>query len=132
MKKKNLFGAFACAVLLSACGSSKSAIDYAAPEEQGLNIQKITDESSNTVLGSSTETASTKKGGFWGTLGSITKMDNFALSSRGGCRNAKYYWGILPTSLGVMMEISISRIILMVTIHRLEPRMPMQVASFAN
>ncbi len=93
MKKKNLFGAFACAVLLSACGSSKSAIDYAAPEEQGLNIQKITDESSNTVLGSSTETASTKKGGFWGTLGSITKMDNFALSSRGGCRNAKYYWG---------------------------------------
>ena len=61
MKKKNLFGAFACVVLLSACGSSKSAIDYAAPEEQGLNIQKITDESSNTVLGSSTETASTKR-----------------------------------------------------------------------
>lgn len=94
MKKKNLFGTLVCAALLAACGSSKSALDYAAPEEQGLNIQKITDENSNTVLGSSTEGVANSKGNIFGGLfGSITKADNFALSSRGGCRAAKFYWG---------------------------------------
>jgi len=80
------------AMLLNSCGSSKSVMDYAAPEEQGLNIQKITDESSNTVLGSGTAEGGAKKGWFAG-LANFAKGDNFALSTRGGCRSAKYYWG---------------------------------------
>ena len=33
------------------------------------------------------------KGWFAGLVTSFAKGDNFALSTRGGCRSAKYYWG---------------------------------------
>lgn len=97
MMKKKIYSwgmlTIACAAFMSSCGSSKSAIDYAAPEEQGLNIQKITDETSNSVLGSGTESPS-KKGGGLGFMGAFPLgKENFALTSRGGCRAAKYYWG---------------------------------------
>lgn len=95
--KKIYLGTIALSVaLLTSCGSSKVVLDTAAPEEQGLNIQKITDESSNTVLGSTTQLAGNKRAG--GYLGSylsavIPSVSNFALTSRGGSRDAKYYWG---------------------------------------
>ncbi|MBQ4294803.1 MAG: PD40 domain-containing protein, partial [Prevotella sp.] len=88
-----LFGA----LVLVSCGGSKAVVDTAAPEEQALNIQKITDESSNTVLGASTSLVSGKKGGLWSSLAgmatSVTAPANFAISTRGGCKSAKYYWG---------------------------------------
>ena len=90
MKKLALFSFVLVVGLLSSCGSSKGVIDYAAPEEQGLNIQKITDENANSVLGASTELRKGNKGS--GLFSNITKTDNFALSSRGGCKSAKYYW----------------------------------------
>ena len=74
---------------VTSCGSSKGVVDYAAPEEQGLNIQKITDENSNTVLGSGTSFAGS---GALGRLANLAKGNDFALSSRGGCRSAKFYW----------------------------------------
>ena len=98
MKKFNLGIIAFVAIVFTSCGGSKVVIDTAAPEEQGLNIQKITDESSNTVLGSRTASISSKRaGGLLGALyggynGSILNS-NFALSARGGCRDAKYYWG---------------------------------------
>lgn len=39
-----------CILSLSACGSGKF-LDLYAPEESGLNVMKITDEASNSVIG---------------------------------------------------------------------------------
>ena len=83
-------------VLFTSCGGSKVVIDTAAPEEQGLNIQKITDESANTVLGSRTESnGGRQKIGLGVLLGSfsVPSVSNFAISTRGGCRDSRYYWG---------------------------------------
>lgn len=79
-RKISFLGALALGTLmLTSCGGGKSVIiDYSVPEEQGLNIQKITDENTNTVIGAST----TKKFYY-----------NFTLSQWGGCRDAKFFWG---------------------------------------
>lgn len=93
MRKKLFLGAIAMGtLLLSSCGSSKAVIDYAAPEEQGLNIQKITDENANTVLGSTTSISKNGRGGFLLAAYNSIKSD-FAITTRGGCRSAKYTWG---------------------------------------
>lgn len=60
------------------CGGPKTLSSY-APEESGLNIMKITDESSNTVLGPSS-------------LLSLGKGTRFAASKTGGSKESKYYW----------------------------------------
>lgn len=53
MKKESLqcFVAVVSAVVLSSCGTSKVYMEAFAPEEQSLNLVKITDESSNSILG---------------------------------------------------------------------------------
>ena len=85
--KKILFSAIAVgSVLLTSCGSSKGVVDYSAPEEQGLNIQKITDENSNSVLGSVTTSGGLKN------FADLARISDFAITSRGGCRNSKIFW----------------------------------------
>lgn len=78
-KKMSIFGALALGTLIFvSCGGGKSVVvDYSAPEEQGLNIQKITDESSNSVFGHAT----------------FTKSSDFTLIRFGGCKDAKFFWG---------------------------------------
>ncbi len=92
MKKIIFAQSLICVMFLSSCGGSKVVLDTSAPEEQGLNIQKITDENSNTVLGSGTQLAS-KRGGFLSSLTSALPTSNFALSTKGGSKSSKYYWG---------------------------------------
>ena len=67
-----------CVASLSACGSSKY-LDMFAPEESGLNVMKITDESSNSVIGNIRTT--------------LIGKGNFAYTTIGGCKNSKTYWG---------------------------------------
>ena len=67
-----------CVASLSACGSSKY-LDMYAPEESGLNVMKITDESSNSVIGNIRTT--------------LIGKGNFAYTTVGGCKNSKTYWG---------------------------------------
>lgn len=80
MKKNNSL--YTCAILLStfllsSCGSSQY-LDLYAPEESGLNVMKITDESSNTVMGN-------------GSVKFVIKKD-FTLSNYAGCQSAGFYW----------------------------------------
>ncbi|MBQ8673343.1 MAG: PD40 domain-containing protein [Bacteroides sp.] len=76
--KKILFGMMAVsAMVLTSCGGGQF-MDLYAPEESGLNVMKITDETSNTVLGPST--------GAW------LRPAAFAASTTGGCKDAKFYW----------------------------------------
>lgn len=67
-----------CVASLSACGSSKY-LDMYAPEESGLNVMKITDESSNSVIGNIRI--------------NLIGKGNFAYTTVGGCKNSKTYWG---------------------------------------
>lgn len=54
MKKIQLFAAAGMiAALTASCGSSKGYLDNFSPEESALNLVKITDESTNTVLAGS-------------------------------------------------------------------------------
>ena len=100
--KKNLLrnGIMMCCVAsLAACGSSKY-LDMYAPEESGLNVMKITDESSNSVIGNVRST--------------FIGRNDFAYSTIGGCKNSKTYWGtdrllnISPdgTELGYVSDIN--------------------------
>lgn len=79
--KKNvlIFGAMALMTMffVSCGGGKKIVLDYSAPEEQGLNIQKITDENANVVVGNGTQ----KKFSY-----------NFPTSRVGGCKEMKFYW----------------------------------------
>lgn len=70
-----------CILSLSACGSGKF-LDLYAPEENGLNVMKITDEASNSVIGNNSA----------GGLGFLAK-GNFASTTIGGCKNSNVYWG---------------------------------------
>lgn len=78
MKKLTLLSFLAVSMVLFSCGGPKTLASY-APEESGLNIMKITDESSNTVVGPAA--------GF-----GIGKGVFFAASKTGGSKEAKYYW----------------------------------------
>ena len=83
MKKKSVLGkgmVVACIFLLSSCGSSKYLNMY-APEESGLNVMKITDESSNSVLGNRS----------FGAMGMLGKT-GFAATTVGGCKSSNIYW----------------------------------------
>ncbi|CCZ48034.1 wD40-like protein [Bacteroides sp. CAG:661] len=81
MKRKE-FGNFAllsmCLLFMGSCGASKF-MDMTAPEESGLNVMKITDESSNSVMGNAR-------------MNFIMK-NSFAYSTVGGCKNSNIYWG---------------------------------------
>ncbi|WP_394332300.1 TolB family protein, partial [Bacteroides timonensis] len=70
-----------CILSLSACGSGKF-LDLYAPEESGLNVMKITDEASNSVIGNNSA----------GGVGFLAK-GNFASTTIGGCKNSNVYWG---------------------------------------
>ena len=69
-----------CAISLSSCGS-KQFLEAYAPEESGLNVMKITDETANTVLG-------------LGTYGGLTSFGkkNIAMLQLGTCREANFTW----------------------------------------
>ena len=79
MKRKE-FGNFAllsmCLLFMGSCGASKF-MDMTAPEESGLNVMKITDESSNSVMGNAR-------------MNFIMK-NSFAYSTVGGCKNSNIY-----------------------------------------
>lgn len=77
MRKIKTIGFSALVLLLCSCTATKKYLESYAPEEGGLNVQKITDESSNTVLGPGTY------------AGNAT---SFASSSLGGSKAAKFYW----------------------------------------
>lgn len=66
-------------ILLVSCGTSKNLLDAYVPEESALNLQKITDETSNSVLGPNIYYSQPVK--------------SFAASEFGGSRKAKLYWG---------------------------------------
>ncbi len=76
MKSKQLLWHFFLVLILCSCGS-KTFMESYAPEESGLNVMKITDETNNTVLGCATY------GGFKGL---------FAGAALGGSKSEKYYW----------------------------------------
>ena len=59
--------------LLESCGTPKYMANY-APEESGLNLMKITDETANTVLGNKSNTYYNQN------------------ANIGGCRNADFSW----------------------------------------
>jgi Tol biopolymer transport system component len=73
-------------LVLSSCGSKKF-LDSYAPEESGLNVMKITDESSNTVFGHRC----------FGSISTFGKQ-TFALSINGGCKKAGFYWNTFRCS----------------------------------
>ena len=77
MKKLTLLSLVAVALLFTACGGPKNLLSY-APEETGLNIMKITDESTNTVLGPVVYS------------GAVGKL--FAMTTWGASRESKYFW----------------------------------------
>ncbi len=58
MKYGSIFTFALCAILVSSCGVSKKASDVYVPEEIGLNVQKLSDESKNSVLSHVRSTAS--------------------------------------------------------------------------
>ena len=77
MKKNiSLLASVVSVLLLTGCGTTKF-LDTYAPEESSLNVQKITDESSNSVLGCRT-------------FGSF--VGAFAASSYAGSKEEKFYW----------------------------------------
>lgn len=79
-KRDRVLVSISALILLVSCGTSLKldALDTYVPEESGLNLQKITDETSNSVLGPS--------------IGSSIRT-SFAASDYGGSRNTKLYWG---------------------------------------
>lgn len=79
--KKLLCFLGACTLLLSSCGGPKNLSSY-APEESGLNIMKITDESSNSVLGPQI-------------YGAIAKGVRYAATDFGGSKENKIYWSTI-------------------------------------
>lgn len=79
MKKCLKIAALAlCAAVMAPNAQAKKFDEMLTPEETGLNVQKITDENNNSVLGSSSYR------GFSG---------SFALGTWGGCKAAKFFWG---------------------------------------
>ena len=78
MKKITLLSLAVAALVSASCGGTKNLQSY-APEETGLNIMKITDESSNSVLGPLVYSSN------------INKM-LFAASKFGSSKETKYYW----------------------------------------
>mgnify|MGYP007070209149 FL=1 len=77
MKIFRLLGVVATAAAVFSCGGSKITLDSFVAEESGLNIQKITDESKNSVIGHNFTNAPSA----------------FGKSSLGGCRKLGMYWG---------------------------------------
>ena len=77
MKLFNYFGIFAAVATAISCGGAGITLDSYVAEESGLNIQKITDESKNAVIGNN----------FTNT------PQDFGKTSIGGCRKQGMYWG---------------------------------------
>lgn len=93
MKNRKVFLgvlAAACAVSFSSCGSGKY-LEMYSPEESSLNVMKITDEASNTVMGSmSVNMVANRLTSYRMAYGGGS---SFAISNRGGCKDANFYWG---------------------------------------
>lgn len=77
MKALKLFGFFAAFAAVISCGGPTYTTDSYVAEESGLNIQKITDESKNAVIGNTFSNAPA----------------NFANSSIAGYKKGGMYWG---------------------------------------
>lgn len=86
-------------VAMSANVYAKKFEDAVTPEETGLNVQKITDESSNTVYGHTSKTglfAKFKSGSIGGSLFGSKKSGgsgNVAMTAQGCCSAAGMTWG---------------------------------------
>lgn len=80
MKSSSLLTAIVSSFVLGSCQTTQYLESY-APEEGGLNVMKITDESANTVLGPTTAV--------------LSSGDSFASSSKGGSKAAKFYWSTM-------------------------------------
>lgn len=81
-KGKWLLGLVVLLTMLTSCGSKKTIVTY-TPEESGLNMVKITDESKNSVLAS-------------GQSRSILKY-NFSNSTLAGSSKQRFMWGTTRT-----------------------------------
>lgn len=77
MKILNCVGIFAAFAAVMSCGGAGITLDSYVAEESGLSIQKITDESKNSVVGNTFTS---------------TPM-NFGRTSIGGCKKQGMYWG---------------------------------------
>ncbi|MDE6382965.1 MAG: hypothetical protein K2K79_01290 [Paramuribaculum sp.] len=84
--KKMLAAGFCCILLLSGCSTKKKVVymELTAPEERGLNLVKITDESSGNVIG--------------GTSYYMGSNDRTYAQKRvsGFCNDANYTWTTYP------------------------------------
>ena len=85
--------------LMTTCGSAKTYMDTFAPEESALNLVKITDESSNSVLAGTAGNFQASKsafGGIGGTLsGAISSLrgsTGFGRSTMGVFADKKFAW----------------------------------------
>lgn len=83
---KNCFLLSFYVLFMASCASNKY-LDMAAPEESGLNLMKITDESSNSVMGNAK-------------LNFVMK-NTFAYTTVGGCKNSNIYW-----ATGYLLDVS--------------------------
>lgn len=82
MSKNALIVAVALSALcLASCGSSKKGLDTYVPEETGLNVQKLSDETKNSILSN-------------GRVGvkDIKNLKTFAASTFGGLRKSAILW----------------------------------------
>lgn len=78
MKKCLKIAALAlCAAVMTPNAQAKKFVEMLTPEETGLNIQKITDENNNSVMGS---------------ISYRGLPSNFTLSQMGGCKESKFSW----------------------------------------
>ena len=85
---KKLFMLAIAAMFIVSCGVAKKStfLETYSPEESGLNMMKITDENSNTILGSGSEVKSNIK-----VIGKIA-VDDFAATTKGGSKKINFYW----------------------------------------
>lgn len=89
MRIVNFLVVVTASIVLLSCGSSSSVSSKAfleaySPEESGLNVMKITDETSNTILGSSSTVLTGPSAN--------NSFVNFAYSIRGGAKVLGFTW----------------------------------------
>ena len=83
MKYYSLLIIALCAACVSSCGLlSKKSQDAYVPEETGLNVQKLSDETKNSVLSHSLEGVK-----------DVKNLTSFAVSAYGGLRKSGVIWG---------------------------------------
>ncbi|MBQ0024485.1 MAG: PD40 domain-containing protein [Bacteroidales bacterium] len=85
MKTKHILFIAILAVITASCGSGKEFLETYSPEEGGLNMMKITDENTNSILGASV-------GNVFSAREVSIKNMKFAFSTQGGSKASKFYW----------------------------------------